>query len=232
MMKIELKNNKLNLIANTNGAYIEEFSCDDKDVFFPKFETEIKGKKKVRGGSHPCLPSFGPSEINDLKDHGYGRDYEWEVVEKNPCKVMLKLSGKCGYEGVDSFISYDLLRDGLFAEIEMVNKSCKDLPVAPGFHPYFKVGSDFEVEGLDFGDFNLEDTYFLGGSEISFKGEYYKIKITSQNFHKFAIWTDFLDDYRCVEPCYNGKSFIKDGKPCILKAGETFNAAMKIEIKE
>lgn len=229
-MKITLTNDNLNLIANTEGAYIENFSCDGKDVFFPKFETEIKGKKKTRGGCHPCLPSFGPSEINDLKDHGYGRDYEWEIAEKSSSKLVLKLEGKCGYEGMDSFISYELLEDGLFAEIEMLNKSEKDLPVAPGFHPYFKVGNDFDVDGLDFGDFNLEDTYFLDASEVSFKGEAYKIKITSQNFHKFAIWTDFLDDYRCVEPCYNGKSFVKGGNPKILKAGETFISRMIVEI--
>ena len=58
------------------------------------------------------------------------------------------------------------------------------------------------------------------------------IKIKSQNFHKFAIWTDFLDDYRCVEPCYNGKSFVKDGEPHILKKDQTFKASMKIEIEE
>lgn len=231
-MQIELSNQKLNLIANTNGAYIEKFSCDGKDVFFPKFETEIKGKKKVRGGSHPCLPSFGPSEINNLKDHGYGRDYEWEVAEKSSAKLVLKLAGKCGYEGLDSFISYELVENKFLAVIEMVNNSDKDLPVAPGFHPYFRVGNDFEVDGLDLGDFNLEDTYFLDASEVSFKGEAYKIKITSDNFHKFAIWTDFLDNYRCVEPCYNGKSFVKDGDPYILKAGETFRASMKIEIEE
>lgn len=142
------------------------------------------------------------------------------------------MEGKCGYEGMDSFITYELFEKGLLAEIEMVNKTDKDLPVAPGFHPYFKVGNDFKVEGLDFGDFNLEDTYFLGGSEVSFKVEFYKIKITSQNFHKFAIWTDFLDDYRCVEPCYNGKSFVKGGNPYILKAGQTFKASMKIEIED
>lgn len=230
-MKIELTNDKTRLIADTNGAYITEFTYDGKDVFFPKFETEIKGKKKIRGGSHPCLPSFGPSEINDLKDHGYGRDNDWEIVEESPEKVLLKLAGRSGYEEMDSFISYELGENSLIAEIKMVNKSEKDLPVAPGFHPYFRAGENFEVYGLDFGDFNLEDTYFLDAREVSFKAENFNIKITSENFHKFAIWTDFLDDYRCVEPCYNGKSFVKGGDPYILKAGETFKAVMKIDIE-
>lgn len=230
-MKIDLINKKTKLSLNSDGAYIEKFSYDKKDIFFPKFETEITGKKKTRGGSHPCLPSFGPSEINDLKDHGYARNRDWDLVEKSDKKVLLSLAGECGYEGMDSFISYEVLDDGLAAEIKMVNKSLKDLPVAPGFHPYFKVGEDFKVEGLDFGDFNLEDTYFLDSSEISFKGESFPIKITSENFHKFAIWTDFIDSYRCVEPCYNGKSFLEGGKPYILKSGETFLAKMKIEIK-
>ena len=230
-MIVELKNNKTKLMIDTNGAYITEFTHDGKDVFFPKFETEIKGKKKTRGGSHPCLPSFGPSEINDLKDHGYGRDNNWEIDQKSDRKVLLKLAGSCGYEGMDSFITYDLGEKSLLAEIKMVNNSSKDLPVAPGFHPYFRAGEDFKVYGLDFGDFNLEDTYFLDASELSFKAENFDIKITSENFHKFAIWTDFIDDYRCVEPCYNGKSFVKGGDPYILKAGETFSSKMKIEIE-
>lgn len=81
-MKINLINKKTKLTLDSDGAYIEKFSYDKKDIFFPKFETEIKGKKKIRGGSHPCLPSFGPSEINDLKDHGYARNRDWDLVEK------------------------------------------------------------------------------------------------------------------------------------------------------
>ena len=227
----ELKNQKIYLQVNTNGAYIENFTYDEKDVFYPKFQREINGKMKTRGGSHPCLPSFGPSEINDLKDHGYGRDKEWEIKEISDKKIDLYLAGRSGYEGVDSFISYELGEDYLLAEIKMVNGSDKDLPVAPGFHPYFRAGEDFKVEGLDFGDFNLEDTYFLDASEVKFRAENFNIKITSDNFHKFAIWTDFLEDYRCVEPCYNGKSFVKGGEPYVLKAGKTFLAKMKIEIK-
>lgn len=230
-MKIELSKNKAKLIANTNGAYIEEYTYDGKDIIFPKFETEIAGKKKIRGGSHPCLPSFGPSEINDLKDHGYGRDCDWELVEKSDYKVVLKLEGLCGYEGMDSFITYELGDEWLLAEIKMINNANKDLPVAPGFHPYFRAGQSFKVDGVDFGSFKLEDTYFLDASEVSFKAENFNIEIKNENFHKFAIWTDFLDDYRCVEPCYNGKSFVKDGKPYILKAGETFLAKMKIKIE-
>lgn len=231
-MKINLINKKTKLTLDSDGAYIEKFTYDKKDIFFPKFETEIKGKKKTRGGSHPCLPSFGPSEINDLKDHGYGRDSEWEVIEQTDEKVILSLKGRCGYEGMESFITYELGENGLFAEIKMANESDKDLPVAPGFHPYFKVGDDFKVDGLDFGDFNLEDTYFLDAREVSFKGKDYNINIVSDNFYKFAIWTDFLDNYRCVEPCYNGKSFVKDGKPYILEAGETFRASMDIKIED
>lgn len=229
-MKIELTNKKTKLIADTNGAYIDEFIYDGKDVFFPKFETEIGGKKKIRGGSHPCLPSFGPSEINDLKDHGYGRDYDWEIIDQSPSKVVFYLKGKCGYEGMDSFISYELGENYLIGEIKMVNNSEKELPLAPGFHPYFRAGDDFLVDGLDFGDFDLKDTFFLDASAVSFKADNFRVKIINDNFHKFAIWTDFLDDYRCVEPCYNGKSFVKGGEPYILKAGETFSAKMKIEI--
>lgn len=231
-MEKELKNKKIYLQVNTNGAYIEKFTYDGDDVFYPKFEREIKGKKKTRGGSHSCLPSFGPSQINDLKDHGYGRDCEWEIKEIGEDTIELYLAGRCGYEGVDSFIKYALGDDYLFAEIRMVNNSDKDQPVAPGFHPYFKAGESFKVEGLDFGDFNLEDTYFLDASEVKFRAENFNIKITSDNFHKFAIWTDFLEDYRCVEPCYNGKSFIKGGDPFILKSGQTFKASMKIKIEE
>lgn len=201
-------------------------------MFYPKFEREIKGKNKTRGGSHPCLPSFGPSEINDLKDHGYGRDNEWEIKEISDKKIDLYLGGRSGYEGVDSFISYELGEDYLLAEIKMVNRSDKDLPVAPGFHPYFRAGENFKVEGLDFADFNLEDTYFLDASEVKFRTENFNIKITSDNFHKFAIWTDFLEAYRCVEPCYNGKSFLEGGKPYILKSGQTFKASMKIRIED
>ena len=232
-MKIKLKEKNLEMTVNSYGAYIEKFSKNNKPIFFPKLILKIKGDLKTRGGMHPCLPNFGKSHIKNLAQHGFGRNSFWDVENRGENFIDLKLDGKGEYENSIYKIRYQLKDSSLFLYLETINKSKKDLEIAPGFHPYFYIDKNFKIKGLDLENIRLEDTYFLKEKKAYLKSKYFNISIECENFKEFAVWTDFNGDYLCLEPCYNGPSFSKEiNNPYILKSGQTFKENIKISIED
>lgn len=230
-MKIKLKEKDLEITVNTYGAYIEKFTKDKKPIFFPKLLIKIKDELKTRGGMHPCIPNFGKSEIKDLVQHGFGRISFWDIEEKNENTIKLKLEGKGEYENTIYHIKYQIKNSSLLIDLKIENKSNKDVPIAPAFHPYFYVDKKFKIKNLDLEKINLEDTYFLKEKKAYLKSKYHDISIENENFKEFAIWTDYNGEYLCIEPSYNGPSFTKKiNNPYILKKNQKFKEKIKISI--
>lgn len=49
----------------------------------------------------------------------------------------------------------------------------------------------------------------------------------------YTIWSDFLGEYICLEPTYNGKSFMDfDKEVYYLNPNETFTQSFDIVVKE
>lgn len=232
-MKIKLKDKNLEMTVNSYGAYVEKFTKDKKPIFFPKLLIKIKDELKTRGGMHPCLPNFGKSEIKDLAQHGFGRISFWNIEEKSENFIKFKLEGKGEYENTLYYIKYKIEDSSLKIDLKIENKSDKDLPIAPGFHPYFYVDKDFKIKDLNLEKINLEDTYFLKEKKAYLESKYFNIFIENENFKEFAIWTDYMGEYLCLEPCLNGPSFTKKiNNPYILEKGQYFEGEIKISIKE
>lgn len=61
----------------------------------------------------------------------------------------------------------------------------------------------------------------------------YEINIRGKvNVNEFVLWTDFRDNYICIEPTYNSIAFNdKDRKPYTLLCDESFLMDFDIEIK-
>ncbi|WP_058989720.1 aldose epimerase [Anaerococcus rubeinfantis] len=232
-MKIKLKEKDLEMTVNSYGAYIEKFTKNKKPIFFPKLLVKIKDELKTRGGMHPCLPNFGKSEIKNLAQHGFGRISFWDIEEKSANSIKFKLEGKDEYENTSYYIEYKIENSSLKVYLKIENKSGKDLPIAPGFHPYFYVDKDLSIKDVNLEKINLEDTYFLKEKKAYLESKYFNIMIENENFKEFAIWTDYKGEYLCLEPCLNGPSFTKKiNNPYILKKGQDFEEKIKISIKE
>lgn len=230
-MKINLKNKKLELVINSYGAYVEEFSYDKNPIFFPKLLFKISGELKTRGGMHPCLPNFGKSDLVDIDQHGYARTSFWQLIENDEKSVLLTLSGKKEFENLESFIRYFIDEENFYIRLYMRNKGKEKIPIAPGFHPYFYIGKDFEIKGLSLDGKNLENTIFIDRENIEFKTKFNKVKITSKELRDYAIWSDFRGDYICIEPTLNGPSFTKEiNSPLYLLSKKDFTAEIKISV--
>lgn len=232
---IEIKNKNILAQINEEGAYVEKFTFSSKPVFFDKSRLPLGDSLKTRGGMHVCAPNFSDDDLlKELPSHGFGRDMIWEVVEKKEDSLRLKLWGKGSYEKVSFEIFYKLEEDGLLAKLFIENKSEGKVPLAPAFHPYFKTKfEELELLGHTIEKENLPDSIFIPAKDMSFRTKDMEIKILgNENVGLYTIWTDFLADYICIEPTYNGKSFLdKDLSPYYLEKGQSFIQEFKIIIK-
>lgn len=230
-MKKIIRNNILKVVINTNGAFIDEFCFGEKNIFYPRFTVNIDGLDRPRGGMHPCLPQFGTSEINDLMVHGYARDLAWKIIEEDQNSIILALDGHFGYEGMNSLIEYSLDNNRFDVKLTLKNLSNNNLLVAPGFHPYFYYDNNFYIDGVSLNDDDLRKTIFVKSNEINFRTGENEVKVLTNNFNVFAIWSDFIENYICIEPTFNGNSFAKiNNDPFILGINDEFIAQFTITV--
>lgn len=197
---------------DTNGGFVTEL--DDsrgRPVFFPK---TVIGEK-VRGGSHVCLPNFGPDSSGELAQHGFGRTSNWQVLvddtdEDGVRVVELKLDVSdvpVDYQTIDARLQYWCGPNHFSMRLTTLNGGTQPMRIAPGFHPYFMVDGPVTLNGqvLDLSAYN--EAQLIDGSQHSLELSDRRIDLSSETLTKWALWTDQPDKYFCVEPTLAGPSF-------------------------
>lgn len=214
----------------STGAVINRYSVSGVDVLFPR--QVIDGS--VRGGSHVCLPNFGPDEKTGQPQHGYGRVVDWGVVEIDSQSITFEyLCSEGSYEGLYSRLRYSLGLGGLIMSLHIENRGGQLLEVAPGFHPYFTlpggvrgvlVGeSVFDVDsvsGTEWIDVEREATVAIGDR---------RIVIEAAGMSRWAIWTAHPNRYICIEPTYGGNSHLNGEKGLFLGPSDTRDFMVRID---
>lgn len=232
---IEIKNKNIFAQINEEGAYVEKFTFLNEQVFFDKKKLSLGDSLKIRGGMHVCAPNFSDDNLlRELPSHGFGRDRKWQVIEKREDFLRLRLDGYGTYEKVSFEISYKLEENGLLTRLVIDNKSEGKVPVAPAFHPYFKTKfEELELVGHTIDKKDLPASIFIPAKDMTFRTKKREIKIVGEeNVGLFTLWTDFLDSYICIEPTYNGKSFLDDKlSPYYLGKDQSFIQEFKIIIR-
>lgn len=230
----KIESDKLHLTVDTHGAYIEEFSKEGVDVFLTKREVPLKDIIKVRGGSHICLPHFGPSSKVNQENHGYGRDYEWEVLEESDSELVLKLQEDIeGYEGMIAIMTYTLDGNKFITDLKVKNEGNHTITVSPAFHPYFAIKSkdDVKVDGekVEFGK-KLSDSTLTGDVDKLETGNH-TITFETENMDKYIIWADDLAEYICVEPSFNHKALDEDKELVEIQAGDQAHFSFTLTVE-
>lgn len=189
------------------GAYLTELkAADGRDIIFPL--TELQGKR--RGGSHICLPYFGPDLDGELAQHGYGREVEWCEVELSSERAVYRHRQTEGrFVGLEAELSYSLGDNFLQTELKVFNGAAEAMHISPGFHPYFAVNP--EDIALDGQAISLDDYEPFqerpGSSRLELKGANYQVEISSDDLTHAVVWSDSRGDYLCVEPTLAGNVF-------------------------
>jgi glucose-6-phosphate 1-epimerase len=213
-MEVEIYSSSLKAIISREGAWLTNLSDDNGDILFPKRKlTAPDGSSKARGGCHVCLPNFGPGGDSDLAQHGFGRTSVWEVGEQNENSASFLLKGGAeGYEGLEARLTYTV-DNALTMKLELTNTGHAPLRVAPGLHPYFILQpgeGQVTVDGAKHDLDDLADTLYEDGQSKKLITTNRTINLTSENLSTWAIWTDQLGNYVCVEPTHAGNAFLND----------------------
>lgn len=224
---IELTANNGQLLVNPDGAWVESLSDSSNSVFFPKSTIpDANGAEKTRGGMHVCLPNFGPGGESGLAQHGFGRTSTWSVLQQTESSVTLELNGgESGYDKLVSRLNYEIGETAMTATLWLTNNGDTPLRVAPGFHPYFALEPSEKVvvmNGIQYELDELAGTEYIAAESADIQTATRRISITIENLKTWAIWTDQLGQYVCVEPTFGGNRFLETEQPDEqLQSGET-----------
>lgn len=211
---ISLIHGVTNATVNPEGAWVESLTANGEAVLFPKSElTNEAGESKARGGMHVCLPNFGPGGDSGLAQHGFGRTSLWQIAQQDASSASLELKAPSAqYNGLEATLTYQLGDNSLSADLSLTNAGGKPLRVAPGFHPYFALNESetvVNINGKARELSTLADAEFIGAETIELATAERTIHLSQTNLTTWAIWTDKLGNYVCVEPTFGGYRFLE-----------------------
>ena len=230
-MNITLHTGTTTATITTSGAYITSLADEHGDVFYPLQQlTTSDGERKTRGGCHVCLPNFGPGGASGLAQHGFGRTSQWQVVEQASDRVELVLQGSDAYAGLESRLVYIVAEHQLAMQLTLVNVGEDELLVAPAFHPYFAYDSALVLDGQPLADLTpLAETIFVDGPTRQLATGRSTITLQSEGLPRWAVWTDELGPYLCVEPTHSGNSFADSpAHATVLVPGQTARYGVRV----
>lgn len=235
MSDIQIHSGEASATVTTDGGWLTTFEVAGMPVLFPL--TTVGDKK--RGGSHVCVPNFGPGGDSGLPQHGFGRTAQWQIAKQADNRVVLSLKEvPADYAGLELRLTYELSDTGIEMTLQAENSGDTPLQLAPAFHPYFNNagGSEVMVDEKTYNVEQLSDMVSLPNTPQSLRTSAVQCQVTSQELPDWVLWTDGLAeyDYICLEPTRSGYSFTDDvaKQPDVLAPAAGAEWSMKIEVQE
>jgi len=256
---IELRYADTQAFVSLDGGYVTSFNIGGKEIIYPDGFLKIDNQEKRRGGIFSQFPWMDELEGTNLPRHGFARDLRWEEVsekERNELisdKALLKLEANDETKKIfpynfETNLDISLKENSLSYKLTVLNKDKKDvkdskvIPIAPGFHPYFKIpegevaGIETNISGFDNENYKLSETLIfplkdlkvsipgIGNLEIEYGGYFERLQA------KLAVWTD-NEDYICFEPWMTEVGgFLKKDQQFLVSPGEKADFEMTITL--
>lgn len=272
----ELSDNNSNSwikVAPERGGIILSLGIKGEEILFLNEETFINKNSNIRGGVPILFPICGQlindeyelnGQVYKMNNHGIARNHPWKVVNISlEEELSISLSFESNEETKKSYpfefqliFKYVLSEKGLSIHQEYINKSGTDMPLHPGFHPYFKTSSkvlDFETDAkkyLDYNDMEIknfdgrlglnnkkEALVFLDAKEnrITFPLNELNKKVTLEYdsiFRYIVVWTEQNQNFICVEPWVAKKNgFNNKNELLYIKPGESLSSIISIFVE-
>lgn len=242
-------------IAPKRGALVTHLEVDGRSVLYLDRETFEDDSKNVRGGIPILFPFAGILENNILQatgtaipQHGFARNHPWEVDEIAPGRMRLYLDSD---EATIAVFPWDfrieqtclLTARGIHLEMLVHNLDMRPMPLAPGWHPYFRCPADLKsgVQGdvPGFNDHGLNDTdthdfsiqapaHSRGRFDLPGTGSV-RLSFSPQMRH-IQVWSLPGRDFVCIEPFTGPSNLINTNRAIEVPAGEARTFWMRIEL--
>lgn len=257
-----LQNRHHNIQINSFGAQILEWQYNNKPIFYTS--SLLK-----RSGMPLMFPFCGPLKDNifvqsgkTMNQHGFGRSVEWKNVYKQDDFVNFQLNSSDLDSNITEAYPYSFVADffvkigkdnKIIFSLNIENTGLVDLPVAPGFHPYFFVPQDsknqLKIASID--KFNATLLPWSTGVKAQFYTNPntliidnisgYKIQMTDQSSitigdkttklpcDLMTVWAGEVADFVCVEPMSKEFNDINTN-PILISAGAFYTLEYSFEV--
>ena len=201
-----MESSKKQFEIDAGGAYVRFLNDENGQPIFAPL-TRLGPDQKKRGGCHVCLPYFG-ADVSGRPQHGFARDLEWRIEEREDGSVSAFFDTDVPlWEGFRAQIEYTAGERQFAMELKVFNGSTEARRVSPGFHPYFALeGNDFELDGRRLKANEFGEAQFIEGSSHHFETSTHTLILHSDELQTWALWSDRLGDYFCIEPTFRGPS--------------------------
>ena len=226
------------------GAWLTKFSIGKTDILTNGYEYEKDAKIKRRGGMPILFPNAGKqvaSENLNLPQHGFARDMQWQVIDKNDNKLTLSLKDTTDTFALFPFhficnLIYLLNQSTLSIILTVTNTGLTVMPIAPGFHPYFNLLKEKRTRFInpikDF-EFDGTTTYINSESPLQFElPDIGNILLNySDNLKNLSYWAQPDGDFICIEPWVGAEgAILQSSKAIHIKPEQAVEFRLNISI--
>ncbi len=259
---IFLENTENRLEISTLGGQVLSWKSFVKGIWRDILYTENTHK---RSGIPILFPFANPLE-NDIflasgakmPQHGFARNLEWNLLEKSSDQVILSLNFTSLSTELRSAFPFPFElsltvklnpNNSIDHTLVLNNMDKKDLPIAPGIHPYFSLAHaakaslkieqipEFEAQKFAW-DLDLSGDFYPFKGEISASFPDYELNICeiAQNpdCEFLVIWSQNTaqKDYNfvCLEPFYRQTNALNNN-PILVKSGESWTSSFRFSVK-
>jgi galactose mutarotase-like enzyme len=243
-------------VAPARGAIVTALNVAGRDVLFMDRGTLLDAGKSVRGGIPLLFPFAGRLDGDRLahagtlmKQHGFARNKPWAIVERRGDSLRLALE-----DDADTRRAYPhqfrieqavtLLPRGLQIGLTIRNKGETPMPIAPGWHPYFRCPSADKprvrpsgVDGLDRARFTPDAEFDFGVRAPSTGRASFEIPGLGRLDLGFAPEMRFLQcwglpgrDFICLEPFVGPNNTINTPARLDVAPGAERILGMRVEL--
>lgn len=191
--------------VSSDGAYVTHLNDENGSAILAPLSI-LGPEAKKRGGCHVCLPYFG-ADAAGRPQHGFGRDLSWRIEENNRVISAYFETDVPGWSGFRAQIDYTAGVREFAMELKVFNGGTEARRVSPGFHPYFALeGNDIELDGRRVKANEFGEAQFIEGPTHTLVTGTHSFTLHSDELQTWALWSDRLGDYFCVEPTFRGPS--------------------------
>lgn len=230
--------------VDPEGGYVTSWKI--RNASSQMMDILYRGSSKKRTGIPILFPYFG--KARHTKQHGFGRDSSWKVVESVENSIQMKLTSSDISEDAQKEYPYAFEADltitlhengALDYELSVTNDDTKEIPISPGIHPYWDIAhqekKNITVTGLDEFDAavvdwdkNPPDIAYPFDKKCVLHFPDWNIAIEDKSLHHqktshIVVWSQPIDkpDYNfvCFEPVC-GVNYAIDENPILLSPNE------------
>lgn len=229
-------------VVPERGALVTALRVGARDVLYLDRETLADPAKNVRGGI-PLLFPFAGKLVDEtftlastkMKQHGFARNRAWSVTERDAGSLTMTLAADAETRAQFPFEltahhRVMIVPGGVELELAIVAGD-RDVPVSPGWHPYFAIARDHKAAirpGMTDDDHEFD---FGFPAPIDGRSHFAPPGIAleaSPELRHLQMWSQPGKPFVCIEPFFGPAGTINTDQRGWVRAGTARSFWMRI----